>query len=305
VGSDYYEDLRIGDQIIKYQTDAYRRLRNTLRYLLGALEGFEEADRVAPEEMPELERWVLHRVVELDAKVREVADSFEFHSLYRALHDFCAVDLSAFYFDIRKDSLYCDGLDSPTRRACLTVLDRLFDCLTAWLAPILCFTAEEAWWQRGKAPESVHLRTYPEVPAAWRDEALAEKWEKVRRVRRVVTGALELERAEKRIGSSLQASPTVYVADSGLLAAVRAVDLAEVSITSSIAVEEGEGPAEAYRLEDVAKVAVLPGRAEGGKCERCWKVLPEVGGHAEAPGTCNRCAEVVTSLAGKSEGAVA
>ncbi|WP_455372599.1 isoleucine--tRNA ligase [Limibacillus halophilus] len=305
VGSDYYEDLRIGDQIIKYQTDAYRRLRNTLRYLLGALEGFEEKDRVPPEEMPELERWVLHRVTEMDRKVREVADSFEFHSLYRALHDFCAVDLSAFYFDIRKDALYCDGAESPTRQACLTVLDTLFDCLTAWLAPILCFTAEEAWWQRGKAPESVHLRTYPEVPAGWRDEALAAKWEKVRRVRRVVTGALELERAEKRIGSSLQASPRVFVADPELLEAVRAVDLAEVSITSSISLEEGEGPADAYRLEEVAKVAVVPGKAEGEKCERCWKVLPEVDETPEAPGTCKRCAAVVTGLSGETEGAVA
>ena len=296
VASDYSEDLRIGEHIIKYQTDAYRRLRNTLRYLLGALEDFDEADRLPESEMPELERWVLHRMQEIDTQVRAAADSFEFHALYRSLHDFCALDLSAFYFDVRKDSLYCDAKDSLRRRACLSVLDRLFDCLTAWLAPILCFTAEEAWWQRGKAPESVHLRTYPEIPAAWRDEALAAKWEKVRRVRRVVTGALELERAEKRIGSSLQAAPKVFIEDPALMEAVEAVDLAEIAITSDIALERGAGPEGAYRLEDVPQVAVLPVTAEGDKCQRCWKVLPEVGESEAAPGTCRRCAEVVEAL---------
>ena len=252
-----------------------------------------------------MERWVLHRIGELDTQVRAAAESFEFHSLYRALHDFCAVDLSAFYFDIRKDALYCDAPDSPRRQACLAVLDKLFDCLTAWLAPILCFTAEEAWWQRGKAPESVHLRTYPEIPAAWRDEDLAAKWEKVRKVRRVVTGALELERKEKRIGSSLQASPRVFVDDPALMAAVQAVDLEEVAITSGIALEAGAGPAEAFRLDDVSNVSVLPQNAEGGKCERCWKVLPEVGESEAAPGTCKRCAEAVAQIDAGQAGEVA
>jgi isoleucyl-tRNA synthetase len=176
------------------------------------------------------------------------------------------------------------------------VLDTVFDCLTAWLAPILCFTAEEAWLARGKAPESVHLRVNPEIPGSWRNEALAAKWEKVRRVRRVITGALELERAEKRLGSSLQACPTVYIADPALREAVDGVDLAEVAITSDIRVSSGEPPAGGFRLEEVAGVAVAPGLADGGKCERCWKVLPEVGQSAEAPGTCRRCADAVAAL---------
>ncbi len=298
VGSDYSEDLRIGEHIIKHQADAYRRLRNTLRYLLGALSDFEEKERVEVAAMPELERWVLHRVQELDKQVRDAANSFEFHALYRALHDFCAVDLSAFYFDVRKDALYCDRPDDLTRRACRTVLDILFDCLTSWLAPILCFTTEEAWLARGKAPESVHLRVHPTIPADWRNDALADKWEKVRRVRRVVTGALELERAEKRIGSSLQACPLVHIEDAGLRDVVASVDLAAICITSQIRVEAGNGPDEAFRLEDIAGVTVVPITAEGQKCERCWKVLPEVGEIEEVPGTCRRCADAVGALGG-------
>jgi isoleucyl-tRNA synthetase len=191
----------------------YRRLRNTLRYLLGALDGFTPEEAVAPAAMPELERWVLHRLAETDRTVRQACADFEFHAIFTALHNFCAVDLSAFYFDIRKDSLYCDRPDSPRRRACRTVMDRIFDCLTAWLAPILCFTAEEAWLARhGEAAEtSVHLRLFPDIPAEWLDEALAAKWQTVREVRRVVTGALELERAQRRIGASLQAAPQVQV----------------------------------------------------------------------------------------------
>src|SRR5690606_6223596 len=163
-------------------------------------------------EMPELERWVLHRLWELDGLVRRCIEAYEFHTLWTALHTFCAVDLSAFYFDIRKDSLYCDRPDSIRRRACRTVLDRLFECLTIWLGPIICFTAEEAWLARtGDAPgNSVHLQTCPEIPQNWRDDALAERWNRVRAVRRVVTGALELERAEKRMGASLQGAPLIW-----------------------------------------------------------------------------------------------
>ncbi|HET8727135.1 MAG TPA: isoleucine--tRNA ligase [Alphaproteobacteria bacterium] len=297
VSSDYSEDLKIGPEILKYQADAYRRLRNTLRYLLGALDGFSDAEKVDPAGMPELERWVLHRLAEIDQLVRRAVGDFDFHTMATALHNFCAVDLSAFYFDVRKDSLYCDAPDSPRRRAVRTVLDRLFDCLTAWLAPILCFTAEEAWLSRhGETAGSVHERAYPEVPAAWRDEALAAKWAKVRQVRRVVTGALELMRAEKQIGSSLQAHPTVYVTPD-LKQAVDAVAFDDVVIASAVTVVEGEGPADAFRLPEVDDVAVVPGLAEGEKCQRCWKVLPDVGTHADHPDLCGRCAKAVESLA--------
>ena len=296
VSSDYSEDLKIGPEILKYQADAYRRLRNTLRYLLGALDGFSEAERLDAAEMPELERWVLHRMVELDDLVRRAIDEFDFHSMATALHNFCAVDLSAFYFDVRKDSLYCDAPDSIRRRAVRTVLDHLFDCLTAWLAPILCFTAEEAWLTRhGDAAGSVHERLFPVVPPGWRDDALAAKWAKIRQVRRVVTGALEVMRAEKQIGSSLQAHPTVYVT-ADLKAAVDSVAFDDVVIASAVTVVEGEGPADAFRLPEVEGVAVVPGLAEGEKCQRCWKVLPDVGSHHDHPGVCGRCAEVVESL---------
>ena len=293
VGSDYSEDLRIGPEIIKYQADLYRRVRNTLRYLLGNLDGFAESERVAVSEMPELERWVMHRLWEMDALVRRCAETYDFHTMWTALHNFCAVDLSAFYFDIRKDCLYCDAPGSARRRACRTVLDQVFASLTAWLAPILCFTAEEAWLAHtGDTPDnSVHLRTYPLADAAWRDDALADKWARIRRLRRVVTGALEVERAEKRIGSSLQAAPQVY-ADDETVAAMQGVDLAEIAITSAATLVAGEPPADAFTLGDVAGIGVVPRLAEGSKCERCWQVLPDVGAHGR-DGICGRCAAAV------------
>ena len=199
--SDYTVDLRIGPEILKAEVDSYRRLRNTLRYALGNLAGFDENEQVATEDMPELERWVLHRLWELDRHMRAVLDGFDFHAFFTELHTFCAVDLSAFYFDIRKDALYCDQSGAPRRRAARTVLDILFHHLTAWLAPVLCFTAEEAWRTRSQEgdaseTESVHLRTYPHVPEDWRDDDLAAKWKIVRDLRRVVTGAIEIARGK-------------------------------------------------------------------------------------------------------------
>ena len=291
VGSDYSEDLRIGPEILKRQVDLYRRLRNTLRYLIGNLDGFQESERLDPVEMPELERWVLHRIGEIDAVVRQGIDDFDFHQLFIQVHNFCAVDLSAFYFDIRKDALYCDAATSVRRRAARTVLDTVFNSLTAWLAPILVFTAEEAWQARIQDPEnSVHLRVIPEVPSDWRDDALAEKWSRIRDVRRVVTGALEIERAEKRIGSSLQAKPMVHVT-ADALAAFDGLDPADIFITSAAVLTTDAASEDAFRLEDVADVAVVPAGAEGGKCERCWKVLPEV--EAALEPVCRRCADAV------------
>ena len=262
VGTDYTEDQRIGPEILKHQAEAYRRLRNTLRYLLGSLDGYSAAEKVAHADMPELERWVLHRLAELDAMFRPAVDDFDFHKIATELHNFCAVDLSAFYFDIRKDAIYCDAPRTLRRRAARTVMAELFSFLTAWLAPITCFTAEEAWLARPKdVPdgdrESVHLRLYPAIPAAWRDAALGEKWKTVRALRRVVTGALELERAEKRIGSSLQAAPRVHAAPE-YLKAFEGLDLAEICITSDGELIEGRGPPGAFTLPDVAGVAVEP-----------------------------------------------
>ncbi len=305
VSSDYSVDLRIGPDIIKSQVDGYRRLRNTLRFLLGNLADFDEAERLDPAEMPELDRWVLHRLWELDHLVRECCEAFDFHRLYVNLYNFCTVDLSAYYLDIRKDALYCDAVGSARRRAARTVIDRVFDCLVTWLAPVLCFTAEEAWLRRGgDESSSVHLQLFPDVPEAWRDDALAAKWERVRRLRRVVTGALEIERREKRIGASLQAAPTVH-AQADDLAAMVGVDLAEIAITSAANLVEGEAPDGAFTLEGVDGIAVVVAGAEGGRCERCWKVLEEVPGdlpeERAAEAVCGRCAEVVAAVGRAAE----
>ncbi|MBC7953932.1 MAG: isoleucine--tRNA ligase [Rhodospirillaceae bacterium] len=291
--TDYTEDLRVGPQVLKTQVDVYRRLRNTLRYLLGALDGFTATEALPVAEMPELERWVLHRVSEMDAGLREACANFEFHSWFAELHTFCGIDLSAFYFDIRKDALYCDAPDSVRRRAARTVMDILLDALCKWLAPFTAFTAEEAWLARHPSTDgSVHLESFPEIPAEWRDDDLAAKWDKVRAVRRVVTGALEVERVAKRIGSSLQASPALYVADADAVAAIQGLDLAEICITSGLMIIEGAAPDGAFTLADVDGVGVLPRLAEGDKCQRCWKVLNEVGSHAHE-GVCGRCSDAV------------
>jgi len=282
--TDYWEDHNIGNEIVKSNVEAYRKLRNTFRYLLGNLAGFDDQERVAVADMPELERAILHRLAELDELVRKAYMDYDFKRVTHTLSNFMNVDLSAFYFDIRKDTLYCDAPSSLRRRACRTVLDELFSRLTAWLAPVLCFTVEEVWLTRFPGDEaSVHLRTFPETPGAWRNEALAEKWRKVRELRRVVTGALEVERREKRIGASLEAAPDVYVSKPEYAAALKGVDLAELAIASQATLIEGEGPADAFRLDDVPGVAVVAKLAQGRKCARSWRILPEVGGDPEFP----------------------
>lgn len=296
VNSDYSEDLRIGPEIVKQQADIYRRLRNTLRYILGNLADFDAGERIENvQDLPELERWVLHRIHKLDQSLKNACDNFDFQPFFAELHTFCAVDLSAFYFDIRKDALYCDRADSLSRRAARTVLDILFDHLTAWLAPFICFTAEEAWLARHperEAGNSVHLRTFPDVPGDWADDKLAEKWSNVRALRRAVTGALEIARANKVIGASLQAHPQVY-ADARYKDAVADFDVADLCITSGITFVDGDAPDDAYRLDDVDGIAVVVEKASGDKCERCWKVLDEVGSNPAHPTACNRCADAV------------
>jgi isoleucyl-tRNA synthetase len=291
--ADYADDLRIGREILKTTVDTYRKLRNTLRWMLGNLAHFDAADRIAPEAMPELERLMLHRLVELDRLVRSAYADFDYKRIFAALNAFMTADLSAFYFDIRKDALYCDPYSSVTRKSCLTVLDQLFRATVCWLAPMLCFTAEEAWLARDPSAPSVHLELFPSVAAAWRDDALAEKWRKLRTIRRVVTGALEIERAHKRIGSALEAHPILHVADPELFAAAVDVDLAELCITSGAVLVEGEGPAEAFRLPDVPGVAVVPRLAEGRKCARSWKISPAVGLDPQFPDVTPRDAQAL------------
>jgi isoleucyl-tRNA synthetase len=292
--SDYADDVRFGPEILKNFAETYRKLRNTLRWMLGSLAHFREQDRIAPEDMPELERLMLHRLTELDTLVRRGYADFDFKRVFAALNAFMTVDLSAFYFDIRKDTLYCDPISSTTRKASLTVLEQLFRATVLWLAPMLPFSTEEAWLARyPSADGSVHLELFPELPAAWRDEALAEKWRKVRTVRRVITGAIEIERAGKRIGSSLEAAPVVYVSDPDLFAALVDIDLAEVSITSAATLVEGEGPQDAFRLDDVGGVAVEVRLAAGTKCARSWKILPSVGSDPVYPDVTPRDAQAL------------
>ena len=301
VATDYFEDVRIGDEILKGQVDAYRKMRNTLRFMLANLDGFADSERIDPAEMPELDRLILHRLWELDRHVRGCIADYDFNPCFQALYQFAISDLSAFYFDIRKDALYCDPASSPRRRAARTVLDMLFHHLTRWLAPILVFTAEEVWRTRfGEAAASVHLEQFPDVPAAWRDAALAETWRKVREVRRVVTGALELARRDKVIGSSLQAAPVVHVADAALRTILEGVDFAEVCITSGLTLSAEPAPADAFRLEDVPAVAVVVVPAGGEKCQRCWMVLEDVGRDPAHPDLCPRCTEVVGHLAAEA-----
>ncbi len=270
--SDYADDLRIGPEILKSNADAYRKLRNTLRYMLGALGNFSDDERVGHADMPELERYILHRLNETGETVMKAYEAYDYKRGAAALMNFMTVDLSSLYFDIRKDALYCDPASSLKRRACRTVMDHLFHCLTTWLAPMLCFTAEEVWQTRYPDEDgSVHLQAFAATDPAWKDDALAAKWAKVRKVRSVVTGALEIERREKRIGSSLEAAPVVHVADEALREAVNGIDLAEITITSAATLEAGDGPADAFRMDEVRGVAVVPAKAEGTKCARSWK----------------------------------
>jgi isoleucyl-tRNA synthetase len=292
--TDYADDQRIGPEILKNTVETYRKLRNTIRWMLGSLSHFRDEDRIKADEMPELERLMLHRLSEVDEIVRNAYAAFDYKTVVATLAAFMNTELSAFYFDIRKDTLYCDPPSSMARKAALTVIDYLFRAITTWLAPVLSFTTEEAWTSRyGAGVVSVHLELFHKTLPGWRNDALAAKWETIRAVRSVVTGALELERAAKRIGSSLEASPIVYVADRVTLGALFDVDLAEVCITSNYEVREGDAPPDAFRLPNVPGVAVVVEKAQGTKCARSWKILPTVGDDREYPDVSPRDAQAL------------
>jgi isoleucyl-tRNA synthetase len=291
---DYADDQRIGPEILKTTVETYRKLRNTIRWMLGNLAHFHDEDRIAPEKMPELERLMLHRLAELDQLIRKAYADFDYKRIFAALNAFMTSDLSAFYFDVRKDALYCEPISSQTRKAALTVVDHLFRCTVTWLAPMLCFTAEEAWCEHHRsANASVHLELFPDVPKSWRNDKLAEKWRKVRLVRRVVTGALEIARAGKRIGSSLEADPIVHVSNPDLFEALVEVDLAEICITSAATLAADEGPTDAFQLPEVPGVAVVVNLAEGRKCARSWKISSLVGSDPQYPDVTPRDAQAL------------
>ncbi len=292
--TDYMNEHRIGNNIIQAQVEAYRKIRNTMRFLLGNLNDFSEEEKLPLSEMPELDRLILHRLAELDDVNSQGIDDFSFNRIYTTLYNFVTVDLSAFYFDIRKDCLYCDSKSSIRRRATRTVLDQIFYVLTKIMAPILVFTSEEIWQSRfPDENDSIHLHTFHKIPAEWRDDALAFKWEKIRSLRKVVTGALEVERREKRIGSSLQGQVKVFVADESYRDALINIDMAELSITSTAKLVVGDAPETAFRHEDVDGVAVVSSLAEGAKCERCWQVLETVGSVGGHDDICPRCVDAV------------
>jgi isoleucyl-tRNA synthetase len=273
--TDYFEDVRIGNEVLATTTDAYRKLRNTFRYLLGALDGFSAGEAVAPARMPELERWILHRLATLDAELKEAAEGYEFNRYARLVTTFANDDLSAFFFDIRKDSLYCDAASSPKRRAYRTVLDITFQALVRWMSPILCFTTEEAWGTRYPEGGSVHLLEWPEIDAAWRDEARGARWDVIRATRERVTECIEPLRRDKLIGSSLEARVTYPDLELDLTGEGLA-ELAEIFIVSEVAAGGGEGI-------EVTRSNYL-------KCGRCWRHLLDV---KEDGALCLRCEEVV------------
>ncbi len=262
--SDYGDDPSFGWNLFNANSDIYRKLRNTMRYLLGALDNFSEKERVELKDMPGLERWVLHRLAELDKIVTEACLGFDFKVAFHALVNFCVVDLSAVYFDIRKDSLYCDAPSSLRRRACRTVMDEVFTRLTIWFAPVMVFTCEEAWEQRHPGNGSVHLQQFPKTPEGWLDPGVAAKWEAIFRVRKSVTEALEVERREKRIGSSLEAAVDVKIGVKADLDAFAGEDAAEIFITSD---------AKLSADADSSSVNVISVRVpdDWKKCARSWK----------------------------------
>jgi isoleucyl-tRNA synthetase len=292
--TDYADDQRIGPEILKNTIETYRKLRNSIRWMLGTLHHFRPDDAIDPKDMPELERLMLHRLAEQAAIVRQAYAEFDYKTVVASLSAFMNTELSAFYFDIRKDTLYCDPPSSIARKAALTAIDMICDALLKWLAPVLSFTTEEAWrLYRPDAEPSVHLTLFSEGFEKFRDERLAAKWEVIRNVRRVVTGALEVERAAKNIGSSLEASPLVYVSDRTIFETLFDIDLAEVCITSNAMVTTEDAPADAFRLNEVPGVAVVVEKAVGTKCARSWKILPTVGEDAEYPDVSPRDAQAL------------
>ncbi len=299
VTSNFSDDMRIGKDTLKNTGDLYRRIRNTLRFLLGALDGFNGLERVPAAEfknMPELEQFILSRMAAISVEIKKSVEDYDFNGIIATLYNFCNADLSGLYFDIRKDRLYCDIPESFERRATRTVIAELYDFLVTHLAPFLSFTSEEAWDFRPKGvfedSESIHMRTFSTVPSEWRNITLEEKWAKILKVRNVVLGALEPQRAQKIIGASLEAAPIVYVNDE-YAAALKGNDLAEICITSQAFVKTGEAPAEAFKDAKTEGVGVVFAKADGHKCVRSWKILPEVGTDKEYPDLTLRDAQAV------------
>ncbi len=295
---DYRDDVRISREILERAVEAYRRIRNTARFLIGNLADFDPArDRVPAPALLEIDRFILDRLQDLVDRCRRAYDAFEFHAVYHALNNFCSVDLSALYLDIVKDRLYCEGKTSPERRSAQTALHAILDALVRLMAPILSFTAEEIWSYMpadGARPASVLLADFPAADPALRDPALAADWDRLLDVRGAVTKALEELRRRGTIGHSLEADVTISANGtlSALLASRRDL-LADVFIVSRVELRD----AGALPADGAADVAVDARRSEGTKCARCWTYRRDVGADARFPGVCGRCAGVLGASA--------
>ncbi len=292
--TDVTEDVRISPEVLKGVSESYRRLRNTIRFTIGALNDYDETESISTELMPELERWILHRLKELDILLRKSVKNYTFQAFYSELHTFCSSDLSAFYFDIRKDSLYCDDFKNEKRRSTRTVLYEVFKCLTTWLAPVITYTAEEAWLSHigTDNEDSIHLKQFPNILESWLDNDLNQKWITIRKIRRVINGALELARQDKIIGSSLEAEIKLYIDDNKYISLLDEIDIDEIAIVSKSEIIEGADIEGAYKEDNFKGIEIIVSKAEGEKCLRCWKIDDKISNTAENS-LCERCEEVV------------
>src|SRR5437870_4067209 len=295
---DYTQDIRVSREIVDRLADAYRRIRNTFRFLLGNLSDFDPArDRQSSARLDEIDRWILDRLGRLVGRVTRAYETYEFHTVFHAVHNFCAVDLSAQYLDIIKDRLYTFAPDDPRRRAAQTTCYDIFSALARLMAPILTFTAEEAWRHvPGVKAESVHLERFPEAPREWLDDTLSREWGRLLEVRREVAKALETARAQSLIGSGLEARVRIAAAPEDLPELLRAKRALLPTLFIVSQVELGGARASAavrYESQEIPGLVIGVDRARGRKCQRCWTWSERVGEHPEHPGLCERCVPVV------------
>ncbi|MBU2027709.1 MAG: class I tRNA ligase family protein, partial [Proteobacteria bacterium] len=291
---DYTEDIRISGEILKRLVEAYRRIRNTSRFILGNLYDFNPGtDTVPYKDMEEMDRWILHRLQEVIRRVRDAYEQYQFHVVYYNLHNFCTVDLSSLYLDVLKDRLYTAKASSRARRSAQTVVMEILEAMARLLAPILTFTAEEVWLALPDYPGksgSVHLTQLPEINEAYLQPELAERWKTLIAVKGEVARAIETTRQNKVLGHSLDAAVAIAVPEKlrDLLATHRE-DLRALLIVSDVRIVDEQAIGEAYRSADIAGLVVGVSRAKGEKCHRCWVYSETVGTCAEHPALCERC----------------
>ena len=286
--SDYSDDLKIGPEIIKSNADSYRRLRNSLRFILGNLDNFEDSEKIKFSELPELDQYILGRLNMLEEEVLKNYQIFEYQKVFSAIFNFCTNELSAFYFDIRKDSLYCDSKSSLVRRATRTVLDILFNHLLTLLAPILCFTAEEAWQSRLGKDTSVHNQNFPKVNDSWKISEIFSKWEHLKLIRKAVNGAIEIERKNKLLGSSLEASVEIYFKDKNVINKINVNDLENICIVSKLSISQANNVEDYFQLNELSDVGIKVKKVSGEKCNRCWKYFDKLNNNI-----CQRCNDAI------------